>query len=282
MKNIVFFIYLFSGSFLFINNSTYQVKYKLLYHPDSTNLNRILEESFRLIVKENKISYFASENFFKKDSLENLVKQSKLSSTELMSNPKLRFKTKFPQFIIKDYLQKTVITHEIIHSSFPWKYLVQADYTWTLTADRDTLSGYPCIKATTNYAGRNYEAWFTTEIPISDGPYIFNGLPGLIVKLNDSQNHYIFILEQFSKYTGNITELPAYRKQQPVLLTHHQAFQKREEVRKDPVTAFSNMTGTSFENMNVKRSGNTDYVPFRESVPDRSWDNNPLELTVKK
>jgi GLPGLI family protein len=281
MKIIIVFLCIVYGYFSSTVDLNYKAKYRLVYHPDSTNLNRINEENFLLFIKKNQSSYFASENFLKGDSIDILVKEGKLSVGELISEPKYRFKTRFPQFIIKDYFQKSITTHEIIHSAFPWKYAVQNDFIWTIGTDSDTLSGYPCIKATTRYAGRNYEAWFTSEIPISDGPYVFRGLPGLIIKLNDTRNHYVFILEQFGKYTGKITEVPAYRKQQPVVLTHSQAFQRREEVRTDPATALSRMTGVSLDNLKVKRPGSSEFVPVKEGAPDRSWDNNPLELKLK-
>ncbi|MGC3977437.1 MAG: GLPGLI family protein [Paludibacteraceae bacterium] len=35
-------------------------------------------------------------------------------------------------------------------------------------------------------------AWFTPEIPIKEGPYKFSSLPGLILKISDDKNHYIF------------------------------------------------------------------------------------------
>lgn len=37
-----------------------------------------------------------------------------------------------------------------------------------------------------------WTAWFTTELPISDGPYKFHGLPGLILKIYDKTNTYSF------------------------------------------------------------------------------------------
>ncbi|MEG1650143.1 MAG: GLPGLI family protein, partial [Rikenellaceae bacterium] len=52
--------------------------------------------------------------------------------------------------------------------------------------------------------GREYEAWFTTEIPISEGPWKFYGLPGLIAKLHDKQKHYSFELIGFQKITEPI------------------------------------------------------------------------------
>ncbi|WP_260255500.1 GLPGLI family protein, partial [Elizabethkingia anophelis] len=37
-----------------------------------------------------------------------------------------------------------------------------------------------------------YTAWYTTDIPISSGPYIFEGLPGLILAISDSKDHFNF------------------------------------------------------------------------------------------
>ena len=49
-------------------------------------------------------------------------------------------------------------------------------------------------KATTSYGGRDWIAWFTAEIPFQDGPYKFYGLPGLIVKMEDTTGSHIMTL----------------------------------------------------------------------------------------
>lgn len=53
---------------------------------------------------------------------------------------------------------------------------------WQFTADTLSILGYVCQKAITSFRGRNYEAWFTPEIPIKEGPWKLYGLPGLILK----------------------------------------------------------------------------------------------------
>lgn len=49
-----------------------------------------------------------------------------------------------------------------------------------------------CNKAITRFAGREYIAYYTIDIPMSYGPYKFYGLPGLIVRLEESSGMYIW------------------------------------------------------------------------------------------
>lgn len=53
---------------------------------------------------------------------------------------------------------------------------------WKITADTASFSGVSCLKATTQYEGKNWEAWFSSDLPFSSGPWKLNGLPGLIIE----------------------------------------------------------------------------------------------------
>jgi len=66
------------------------------------------------------------------------------------------------------------------------------DLNWKFTNEKNEILSYPCQKAITFFRGRTYEAWYAESIPINDGPWKFNNLPGLIMKVSDSQNHFIF------------------------------------------------------------------------------------------
>lgn len=70
---------------------------------------------------------------------------------------------------------------------------------WQILPDTMTILGYHSQKATCHYRGRNWIAWFTTEIPLSEGPWKFYGLPGLITKIADEQEHYSFVLTGFQE-----------------------------------------------------------------------------------
>lgn len=64
---------------------------------------------------------------------------------------------------------------------------------WQILDEIEEILGYRCQKAKVEYAGRSYTAWFTTEIPINDGPWKFWGLPGLILKVTDNQKQFEWI-----------------------------------------------------------------------------------------
>ena len=63
---------------------------------------------------------------------------------------------------------------------------------WTLHNETKTILEHRCQKATCHWRGRDYVAWFAPNIPIKRGPWRFNGLPGLILKLYDTNHFYTF------------------------------------------------------------------------------------------
>lgn len=67
-------------------------------------------------------------------------------------------------------------------------------WSWQMSAETDTVAGYICQKARTQFRGREYVAWFSPEIPLNDGPWKFSGLPGLILKVEDAEGLFVFEL----------------------------------------------------------------------------------------
>lgn len=65
---------------------------------------------------------------------------------------------------------------------------------WTISPEIQQIGEYKTQKATTKWGGRDWVAWFSTDIPFQDGPYKFSGLPGLIVMMEDATGSHIMTL----------------------------------------------------------------------------------------
>lgn len=73
---------------------------------------------------------------------------------------------------------------------------------WTLLPDTATVLTYSCRKATCRFRGRTYTAWYTLEIPVSEGPWKLCGLPGFILKAQDTRGHYLFTCTGIERSRG--------------------------------------------------------------------------------
>ncbi len=110
----------------------------------------------------------------------------------------------FPADIYKDYKKNEIrVVDFIFINPFVYKDELKPQE-WEILSDTATILGYACQKAICSYRGRDYEAWFTLDIPISEGPWKFYGLPGLITKLHDTKKHYSFELTGFQEIKEDI------------------------------------------------------------------------------
>lgn len=102
---------------------------------------------------------------------------------------------------------------------------------WTITADTKTIENYICKKATAHYLGRDYEAWFTEQLPFQEGPYFFKGLPGLILEVYDTKDYYRFSLASISKMEKPIqTSIKS-----PIVTTYEKFLKARNDFFLDPI-----------------------------------------------
>jgi GLPGLI family protein len=60
---------------------------------------------------------------------------------------------------------------------------------WKLTGNQKMVMNYPCQEAVKESKDGKTNAWFTPVIPVSAGPGVYNGLPGLVlaVDVNDGK-----------------------------------------------------------------------------------------------
>ncbi|MEJ5995352.1 GLPGLI family protein [Pedobacter sp. Du54] len=63
---------------------------------------------------------------------------------------------------------------------------------WKISKDTASFSGLACLKATANFEGKNWIAWFAPSVPFPGGPWKLNSLPGLIIEACDEQKEIQF------------------------------------------------------------------------------------------
>jgi GLPGLI family protein len=57
---------------------------------------------------------------------------------------------------------------------------------WNIKEETKMIGIYKVQKATAHFRGRDYTAWFTSQIPLPYGPWKLVGLPGLILEAYDT------------------------------------------------------------------------------------------------
>ena len=77
---------------------------------------------------------------------------------------------------------------------------------WEMLPGDSTICSYPCQKARVTFRGRTWTVWYTLELPYSDGPWKLCGLPGLILKAEDSKRDFLF-----SAYRISQVDLPTWK-----------------------------------------------------------------------
>lgn len=111
---------------------------------------------------------------------------------------------KFSYKVVKAYPSMDISVEDGI-SMKTFSYKDPAKFNWQISSEKSQMGTYDVQKATTDFGGRHWTAWFTTALPFQDGPYKFYGLPGLIVKIEDDAKEYSWVLkgnEKVENWTG--------------------------------------------------------------------------------
>ena len=172
-----------------IDDVQFIVQYQAKMMPDTMKPEKIMDESMILKVG-TKSSLYYSYTRFVTDSL--LKEQIMKSGNGMIRRERSEDMGIITYQIYKNYPAGKVTTLDKIAIN---RFRCEEDNevpAWELLTDTMTILSYSCQKAVCNFKGRDFEAWFTPEIPRSEGPWKLQGLPGLILKVADSQGHYSF------------------------------------------------------------------------------------------
>lgn len=143
--------------------------------------NGVLESSYRNSIKEIEENENSKSNYKKGDSIGYVIVKK----------------------IERDSIYMRLLDSKGDYAMIPRR-LVSFDY--KIVNEYKDILGYNCQKATLEYEERSYVVWFTPELSISDGPWILQGLPGLILQAKTTDGFHEFIASSIKK-TKNFDEL---------------------------------------------------------------------------
>jgi len=260
MKFIIFFLgistFCFSQKFSFI----YETKYKLNSEkPDNINSDNMILDL------KNNTSIFRESQDKRSDSI-------KLNHGNGRYNMGVE-----NQFYVKKNLAQKRIEKIITYLGTDYLLPIEEILNWNITSEQKLIGKYRSQKAETNYGGRTWIAWFTAELPFADGPYIFNGLPGLIVSIQDSNNDYSFNLIEVKK-GGNIFDARTkmvkidWKKYETLARSYfNDPYDVNSKIRMGKTVTFTNPNGVTMD-ISIKS---------KEMQNSILQDNNPIELNHK-
>lgn len=211
------------------------VTYKISFRPDKSRSLRRKATAYLVITGSR--SLFLDEALFNHFRIDALPLSDAEKNAELLKlNKRIPdieiIVEKEPGRIIhsEEHLKKNYIAFE---EKFP--------EAWEISSDTATITGLLSYKAGCTWGGRTWTAWFSPEVPVSDGPYKFSGLPGLITKLESGDGDYVFTLSDLKRVTADEVKLklPGYK-----LLSKEKFKEMQQMLIDNPLARYegSNMT----------------------------------------
>lgn len=240
MKILFFFTLIFyftnKGKTQTLDSASTLIRYKLTYLSDSLIPKKIRTDIMQLSIGDSVSAFYSYIGFHSDSAIKNDMAVGKITLQDFSKDPEFHSKYPSPGLLNKyqlyiNYPENKITTTDNVFTS---KYLFEEKIEplkWVISVDTMNFSGYKCQKATTDFRGRSYIAWFTPELPWNEGPYKFRGLPGLIVKIEDTKGNFIF----------ECIEIRHLKRKQPIVLNNNDFIKtSREEYRKLLKAGFDN------------------------------------------
>lgn len=185
MKNLII---TFLPLIFFAQSQRFTYQYKFV--KDTLNKSEETSELMNLDVLP-KFSKFYSYTSFQNDSLAKADYDRQTATTGSFQTKQEYNKGAVKYTVVKLKPENSIIYFQRI-GTIKFKVKDYRKLDWRILPEKNKIDSYLCQKATVNFGGRNWTAWFAPEIAIQDGPYKFSGLPGLIVEMYDSTDSHHF------------------------------------------------------------------------------------------
>ncbi|WES97383.1 GLPGLI family protein [Chryseobacterium arthrosphaerae] len=237
MINKLFFLFvLFISNLLLsqdVDTSYIKVDYEAVFLIDTANVSSRKTENTTLLIGKRS-SYFKSSYKEIADSIGKQIAKKSLETPvngQVILNTGLLPSAKFKPEVY--YIGVKSIIYDLIGRD-AYSFEGPNTINWQIENIRKKINGFDCQKAVTMYGRKKITAWFTSEIPISEGPYTFKGLPGLVLEAYDDKEYFHFKLSGLKKDVKiSIGNIPF-----SVKTSYEKFFKKRKDMMADPINSF--------------------------------------------
>lgn len=235
---IVCCLLLFALSAMGQKQKAMRITYKVVYTYSSDLAPR--HDVSYLDIQADGVSCFYSHYFVKSQEIQDSINRRGSVSDDMVSKAIAPYDGGQPNFVYKHIPAEGKLTFATYHVDwFKYSEPIPA-LQWKIEGKDSVIAGYHCQAATTSLRGRRWRAWFTLDIPVSDGPWKLCGLPGLILRATDEQGYFDF------DYTGVASiEFPPIElaKNNYVSCTPEEAFKMEQERRENPLAFLNRQFG---------------------------------------
>jgi GLPGLI family protein len=192
-----------------VDTCRYAVNYRHTFYKDTVTQTRF--HDLHCLEIGSQISKYYSLNGAKVDSTWAVAEKQMNPFKDMAKDVQINYEDYYFNYPSKGTL---MVSSGVINREYVYQEPVPR-MEWHLLQEKTEILGYECIKAVTVFRGREYHVWFTQEIPISSGPWKFNGLPGLILKAQDSEELFTWTATAILRPTNRILyKLDGLRTQQ--------------------------------------------------------------------
>lgn len=131
--------------------------------------------------------------------------------------------------------------NKTFHDNTPDYFVMESkdEMNWKVDSETKKSGEYSLQKATTNFGGRKWTAWFCSAIPFQEGPYKFRDLPGLIFELQDEKSDFTYKLVKSANLPNTYDTsgfLETHYGNQPIPVTLKQYHKVKLDYYADPVS----------------------------------------------